>query len=56
MNYSRDISRYSDSLDTHIYFVLEPKSKYLDPLNCFAESSVEKTVEKIFSFETIGIR
>lgn len=35
--------------------MLEPQSKYLDPLECFAESSVERTVEKIFSLETVGI-
>ena len=31
-------------------------SKYLDLLECFAESYVERTVEKIFSLETIGIK
>ena len=56
MNNSRVISQYSDCLVTHIYFVLEPKSNYPDTLDCFAESSVERTVEKIFSSETIGIR
>ena len=52
MNYSRVISQYFDRPVTHIYFVLEHKSKY--PLDCFAESSVERTVEKIFSLETMG--
>ena len=36
--------------------MLEPKSHYLDPLDCFAESFVERTVEKIFSLETMGIK
>ena len=31
MNYYRVISQYSDYPVTHIYFVLELKSKYLDP-------------------------
>ena len=56
MNYSRVITQYSDWPVTHIYFMLEPKSKYLDPLDSFAESSVERIVEKSFSLETIGIK
>ena len=56
MNYSRVISQYSDCPVTHIYFVLEPKSKYLDPFDCFEGFFVERTVEKIFSLETVGIK
>ena len=52
MNYSRFIFQYSDCPVTHIYFVLEPKSRYLDDLYCLSESSVEK----IFSLETMGIK
>ena len=33
--------------------MLGPKSKYLDSLDCFAESSEERTIEKIFSLETM---
>ena len=36
--------------------MLEPKSKYLNPLDCFTESSMERTVEKIFSLETMEIK
>ena len=36
--------------------MLEPKSKYLDPLDCFAESFVERIIEKVFSLETMGIK
>ena len=50
------ISQYSDCPVTRIYFVLEPKSKHLDPFDCFAEFSVERTVEKIFSLEIMGIK
>ena len=56
MNYSRVISQDSDCPVTHIYFVLKPKSKYLDLLDCIAESSLERTVEKIFSLETMRIK
>ena len=52
MIYSWVISQYSDCPVTHMYFVLEPKSKYLNLLVCFAESSMERTVEKIFSLKT----
>ena len=47
MNYFRVIFQCTDSPVTHIYFVLEPKSKYQDSLDCFEESSMERTVEKI---------
>ena len=50
MNYSLVISQYSDYPVTHIYFVLEPKSKYLDPLDCFMESSLRKDCRKDFQF------
>ena len=53
MNYSRVISQYSDCPVTHIYFVLESKFKYQDSLDCFVESSVERTIEKVFSLETM---
>ena len=56
MNYSRIISQHSDYPVTHMYFMLESKSKYLDSLDCFAKSSVERTVEKIFSLETMEIK
>ena len=56
MNYSQVISQYSDCIVTNIYLMLEPKSKYLDPLDCFVESTVERTAEKIFSLETMGIK
>ena len=49
-------SQYSDYPVTHVYFVLGPKSRYLDPLDNFAESSVERTVENIFSLETMGTK
>ena len=32
------------------------ESKYLDSLDCFSESSVERTVEKIISLKTTGIK
>ena len=56
MNYSQVISQYPDWSVIHLYFVLEPKSKYQGLLDCFTESSVERTVEKIFNLETMGIR
>ena len=56
INYTQVISQYSDCPVTHIYFVLEPKSKYQDPLDCFAESSRERTIEKIFNLEIKGIK
>ena len=36
--------------------MLEPKLKYLNLLDYFAESSVERIIEKIFSLETMGIK
>ena len=56
INYTHVISQFSDCPVTHQYFVLEPKSKYLDLWDCIAESSVERIVEKIFSLEIIGIK
>ncbi len=38
------------------YLILEPKSKYLDFFDCFAEFSIERSVTKIFSLETVGIK
>ena len=56
MNYSQVIIHYSECPVTHRYSVLERKSKYLDPLDCFAGSSVERTVERFFNLEIAGIK
>ena len=37
-----------------VEFVLEPKSKYYDPLEIFHESEVERRLENMFSCESLG--
>ena len=49
------VADYSQFPVTHVYYMLDPKSKYLDPYECFAESSVYRSVDKLFSLETLGI-
>ena len=55
INYSQVVADYSLCPLTHDYFVLNPKSDYFDPFDSFAESSVERAVDKLFSLETLGI-
>ena len=35
--------------------MLDPKSDYFDLFDSFTESSLERSVDKIFSLETLGI-
>ena len=55
ISYSQAIADYSQCPVTHVYFVLDQKSDYFDPFDNFTESSVERAVDKLFSFETLGI-
>ena len=52
INYSQVVADYSQWPVTHAYFVLDPKSDYLDSFDSFTESSVERAVDKLFSLET----
>ena len=55
INYSQAIAIYSQCPLTPVYFVLDPKSDYFDPFDCFTESFVERAVDKFFSLETLYI-
>ena len=55
-NYSHIISRYAECPETHVNFVMNPKSSYPDPLQClFPESSVEWNLDMMFQTEGLGI-
>ena len=55
VTYSQVVADYSQCPVIHVYFVLDPKSDSFDPFNSFTESFVERAVDKLFSFETLGI-
>ena len=55
-NYNHIISRYAKCPETHVNFVMNPKSSYPDPLQClFPESSVERNLDMMFQTEGLGI-
>lgn len=55
LNYSQVISEYTDCPVTHVYYVLEPRSEYFDPVDSFCDSLVERKIEKLFDLESLGI-
>lgn len=55
LNYAQIVEEYSSCNITRVYFVLDSKSEYVDPWNGFEESSVDRTVYKLYSLETMGI-
>ena len=55
-NYNHIIYRYAKCTETHVNFVMNPKSSYPDPLQCvFPESSVERNLDMMFQTEGLGI-
>ena len=55
-NYNHIISRYAKCPETHVNFVMNPKSSYPDPLQrLFPESSVGRNLDMMFQTEGLGI-
>lgn len=55
INYNQVVPAYSQCPVTNFYFVVDLKYDYFNPLDSFCESSIERSVDKHFSFETLGI-
>ena len=55
-NYNHIISGYAKCPETHVNFVMNPKSSYPDPVQClFPESYVERNLDMIVMFQTEGL-
>lgn len=54
LNYSQMISEYTDCSVTHVYYVLEPRFEYFDPVESFSDSLVERKIEKLFDLDCRG--
>ena len=55
-NYNHIISRYAKCPETHVNFVMNPKSSYPDPSQClFPENSVERNLDMMFQTKGLGI-